>query len=342
MRELQEEALSELSEFTIPMEMSDTIAGTIKVFEDLSLPEGLRQFAFLALPSSLENLRQQAIETLNDGSMVSMFGATHHDADGKAVAEIEALGIGEEPSEQRVKYKMEEIEGFRRFELVKGYIHPAREFISSAFLSERHFYPIVRASPFVPASHEHIFALGLARLIQGDYVSAVHLLIPQVENSIRNVLKNLNTDSSRILSDMIQEDRSLDSLLTNYKAEMDRVFSPDVVLQIDLLFNGKPGPGLRLNSLTASSTPDTAITPTLSTRCGSSTNFASCPSFVSGPHTSPRQSKQTVSSQPDTTRDCSNGRFAYPPAAALLRMATFGPSHRTHWGMDEVVSEPTA
>lgn len=246
MRALQEEALAELSAFSIPMDMSDTISGTIKVFEDLSLTDGLKQFAFLTWPSPVENLRAQALETLNEQTIVSMFGATHHDADGKVIAEIEAPGLGEQPSEQWIKYKMEELEGFRRFELVNGYIHPAREFLSSAFpISERHFYPIVRASPFVPASHEHIVALGLARFIQGDYVSAVHLLIPQIENSIRHVLKNQNTDSSKILSDMVQEDRSLDALLRNFKEEMDRIFSADNVLQIDLLFNGKPGPGLR-------------------------------------------------------------------------------------------------
>ncbi|WP_169197008.1 hypothetical protein [Devosia sp. MC1541] len=246
MRTLQEEALAELSSFSIPMDMGDTINSTIKVFEELGLAEGIKQFAFLTWPSSVENLRAEALETLNEQSIVSMFGATHHDADGKVIAELEAPGIGEQPSEQWIKYKMEELEGYRRFQLVNGYIHPAREFLSSSFpVSERHFYPIVRYSPFVPASHEHIFALGMARFIQGDYVSAVHLLIPQIENSIRHVLKNLNTDSSKILSDMVQEDRSLDALLRNFKAEMDRIFTADNVLQIDLLFNGKPGPGLR-------------------------------------------------------------------------------------------------
>lgn len=112
-------------------------------------------------------------------------------------------------------------------------------------LEERHFAPIANMSPFVPYGHEHLFALGFARLWQGDYASAAHLLIPQLENSLRYVLLNANRDSSKIKPDLLQEDRSLSGLLQWLRPQLEEVFGADLVNEIDLLFNYRAGPALR-------------------------------------------------------------------------------------------------
>ena len=44
---------------------------------------------------------------------------------------------------------------------------------------------------------------------------------------------------------MTQDDRSLSSLLDNMREEMNKIFGVDVVHEIDLLFNFRPGPALR-------------------------------------------------------------------------------------------------
>jgi hypothetical protein len=80
---------------------------------------------------------------------------------------------------------------------VAGYIEPARNTIGSLHqISERQFETIAAMSPLVPDSHAYIYALGFARYMQGDFVSAAHLLVPQFEHSIRCVLRSANKDSS--------------------------------------------------------------------------------------------------------------------------------------------------
>ncbi|MBM7404972.1 MULTISPECIES: DUF4209 domain-containing protein [Sphingomonas] len=93
--------------------------------------------------------------------------------------------------------------------------------------------------------YHHTFSLGFARMFEGDFISAANILIPQLENAIRYVLKNANVHSAKMMSDLTQDDRSLSGLLVHMRKEMEGVFGVDLVHEIDLLFNYRPGPALR-------------------------------------------------------------------------------------------------
>lgn len=81
--------------------------------------------------------------------------------------------------------------------------------------------------------------------MQGDYISAAHLLIPQLENSVRYVLHSASKDSSKIMPDMLQEDRTLSALIEQFRPELERIFSAPIILEIELLFVHNSGPALR-------------------------------------------------------------------------------------------------
>jgi hypothetical protein len=44
---------------------------------------------------------------------------------------------------------------------------------------------------------------------------------------------------------MLQEDRSLSGLLLSLRPELEEIFGPDLINEIDLLFNFRAGPSLR-------------------------------------------------------------------------------------------------
>ena len=48
-----------------------------------------------------------------------------------------------------------------------------------------------------------------------------------------------------MMSDLTQDDRSLSGILENMRKEMEVIFGVDLVYEIDLLFNYRPGPALR-------------------------------------------------------------------------------------------------
>ena len=133
----------------------------------------------------------------------------------------------------------------RRFR-VHGNIEPARRSVVERFsINEQHMLPIVQLSGLIPAGHHHIFSIGFARLWQGDYVTAGHLLFPQVENSLRHLLKLHGHDSSKIEEDGIEGDRSLSVLLTTFRRQLEAILGEKLVWEMDSLLNFRPGPALR-------------------------------------------------------------------------------------------------
>jgi hypothetical protein len=246
LRGFQDAALDEFGEFSIPLDLSKERQGTIEVFEELTLPDILLQFALLARSPKIEELRAQAEESQKTSIFESLFGSSYADHEGKTIAEMPPVAANETMEGEVLKAKSLQYLDLWRHQVVGGFIEPARQNVMGRFpLEERHFAPIVRMSPFVPPGHEHIFAHGLARFWQGDLASAVFVLIPQLENSLRHVLLNSNRDSSKIKPNLLQEDRSLSGLLEKQRAELESVLGVDIVFEIDLLFHYKPGPALR-------------------------------------------------------------------------------------------------
>lgn len=68
---------------------------------------------------------------------------------------------------------------------------------------------VVYNNPFIPPGHEELYKQGLSLGIQGNLVIAAHLLIPQLENSLRYLLKQKGHISSNLSSKRIQNDYML-------------------------------------------------------------------------------------------------------------------------------------
>jgi len=88
-------------------------------------------------------------------------------------------------------------------------------------------------------------ALGFARFFQGDFISASYILIPQLEECIRHLIRSGGGDPSKIMPDMLEEDRPLSALLVEHKEKLLKMFGQNLFDEIELLFVFRPGPALR-------------------------------------------------------------------------------------------------
>jgi hypothetical protein len=98
-------------------------------------------------------------------------------------------------------------------------------------------------------------------------ISALHVLTPQLENSIRHVLRSHGHDVSKLHSDMTQEDVNLSVLLDRFRPPMDAIFGGALVTDIDNVFNVRGGP-LDTTLLMAKSTLGWRMAQTLSMPVG--------------------------------------------------------------------------
>ena len=100
-------------------------------------------------------------------------------------------------------------------------------------------------TPFVPADRVDLVTTGLMRFFGGDFFSALHILVPQLEHSLRHILKLTGVEPSSIQSDMSQQSRTLSSILNKERKSLEEILGTAIVFEIEDLFNFRGGPALR-------------------------------------------------------------------------------------------------
>ena len=98
-------------------------------------------------------------------------------------------------------------------------------------------------NPFIPVGREEIFARGMDAGMNGDFLVAVSLLTPQVENAVRIVLKKAGVVTSKIDMRNVEQERVLGALLDMDDAE--RVFGRDLMFDLRGLLVEKFGSNMR-------------------------------------------------------------------------------------------------
>lgn len=247
LRTLQDISLDEFTSIPVELEGIEEVRNrTYEEFRSLDLTDSLRAIVGFSKPDDVEQLKAAVLQQARNFPLSNMFATSYADHEGREIARGPSIGFNEHPTEAWYKeHGIQYMRVVRRFR-VHGNIEPARQAIFEQFsISQHHLLPIVQMSSFIPPGHHQIFLLGFARLWQGDYVTACHLLIPQVENSLRHVLQMSGSDVSKIEEDGIEGDRPLNILLSSFRTELERILGVDMVWEIDSLLNTRPGPALR-------------------------------------------------------------------------------------------------
>lgn len=246
LQQYEEDSLSELTEFSVPIDLTEERQDTIEEFEELEVHEMLFRLAFIVRNPEKIAIHTQCLAKRDRHFLSSMFGKSYSDEKGKVIATAPAAFLNEKPSEDWLDHESLTEMSFHYHISAEGFIKPACITMSRCqAIDERHLEPIVTHSAFVPPGHESIFALGFAKLIQGDMISATHILVPQLENSLRYVLNNRGASTAKLNVDLTQEDQSLSQMYSNRKRELEQAFGVDGTYILHLLFNLKGGPMLR-------------------------------------------------------------------------------------------------
>lgn len=89
-------------------------------------------------------------------------------------------------------------------------------------------------SPFIPKDREHFFIEGIYCGFQNDFVLASHILIPQIENSLKNLIE-LNGRNTTKLAEEIQNDNTLGSILSieENNRMLDKICDRNLILELN-------------------------------------------------------------------------------------------------------------
>ncbi len=167
------------------------------------------------------------------------------DQEGKAAAHAPAAFTGDTREIRTAKEAELYQEASRNRQIaVLALLDPARrQILSEHVVRLDDWRSFTTDNPFVPVGREEIFARGMDAGMNGDFLVAVSLLTPQIENAVRIVLKKTGVVTSKIDMRNIEQERVLGALLDMDDAE--RVFGRDLIFDLRGLLVERFGSNLR-------------------------------------------------------------------------------------------------
>jgi hypothetical protein len=208
--------------------------------------DAIIRFAFVAEPSRPDELKKRIENMKAENVFSQMFGATTVRSDGQ-VSDTKPPLASDDPKEREIAFLKEMYSQVRTVDWrvrVQVSIEPARQKIVAEHPARpMDLFFLVQDNPFVPPGREGLFLRGLHAGLHGDLVLALHLLLPQIENSIREIFTARGVITSKLESDQTQDERDLGWMLAH--DEMAKIFGPGMAFDLRGLLVERFGLNLR-------------------------------------------------------------------------------------------------
>ncbi|WP_446812102.1 DUF4209 domain-containing protein [Methylomonas sp. 2BW1-5-20] len=243
-----EKSLAEMGMISTPgIDLTQLIENSREAVRGKPLVEALRAFANLHTGAKVDQLRKDALKRMRQFPLQSFFSSTMMSPDGRVIAKKSGMGLDIESAsddEANIYPEMIRDHGILVSIVVRGDIWPALEVLLLEHrLREADFIGLAGQSPIVPKGRERLFGKALFSGFDRDFVSALHLLIPQIEHMVRIHLKQAGAKTSNLDKDGIENENGLSTLIDLPEAK--RVFGEDLAFELKALFCDAFGPNLR-------------------------------------------------------------------------------------------------
>ncbi len=240
-----EQSLSEMSAVSSkPINITELIEKSVKMVRGKTVSDALLAFANVYRGAQVEKIRKFSEEMLKKHPMQSFFTATHMSLDGRVIAKRPGIDFNGEDIEATLMPEMVKHYVMELSLVVQGDIWPALEVIRQEHrLKEADFYAIVKQSPIIPPDRIRLISKAIYLGYDNDFISALHLLVPQIENLVRYHLKQNGVKTTNLDMNGIENENGLSTLMDN--VEVNEIFGNDLTFEIKSLFCNPFGPNLR-------------------------------------------------------------------------------------------------
>ena len=209
--------------------------------------EALKAFANLHSVTDAKELRESAIKNLHNYPLQTLFPTTVIGRDGRVIAKRPGMGnsaMTSDADEVVIRSEMSQNYAICVPITVQGRIWPALEvLLLEHLLREADFIDLAKQSPIVPMERELLFGKALFAGYDRDFVTAIHILVPQIEYMVRFHLKQAGVKTTNLDNNGIENENGLNSLMA--LPETEKVFGEDLSFEIESLFCDPAGPNLR-------------------------------------------------------------------------------------------------
>ena len=208
--------------------------------------ESLIFFSGICGTPDYESLKKIEKENMSKYLFSSLFGSTQYSADGRVIAKTPAIGFDDNHESAEIIIFDKITRSFsNEIELkVKLCIIPAlQQILTEHNISKSFIFDLCDFSPLTPKSNLHLIANSIYLGFEYEFSTAIHMICPQIENIVRNQLKQHGAHTTHIDKYDIEHENGLSTLLDMPEALI--VFGQDKLFELKAVFAHSIGPNLR-------------------------------------------------------------------------------------------------
>lgn len=243
--EHQPQSMSEMKMFSHEIDTRSLVEQATAQVRGKSFKDAILQLALMRSSPSVENLRLRVGEALRDYPLQFLIAETLYNKTGKVVDRKPSI-ISNDPEESETALQISMLK-YARYEqniYASAIVNSARYQINLEHnASIEDFAFIVINNPFIPPGREMIYARGLLDGLRGDFLVSTHLLIPQIEHSIRYLMEQQGCIVSGLDDRGVQDEHNINVLIR--RPELVEILGEDIVFDLKGLLVHRFGTNLR-------------------------------------------------------------------------------------------------
>lgn len=249
--EYQRLSLKEYKRIEVPIDpkvAEAVVEWAEKQVKKKSLPAALFAFAFIAPSPQIKELQSQVEEMAKIAPLQYILSSQLVNTSGKTTGRSTPMLSNEVDAQKAaLKEKMFTLARTHQSGNALLIVEPARKQINAEYnIQYQDLLPFLTDNPFVPPKREEIYVRGLEAGFTGDFLVATHLLVPQVENSLRFLLTQQGFLVSSLTSPQgIQDEHSLNTIFEQYREEIALLLGEDIAFDLEGLLIERFGTNLR-------------------------------------------------------------------------------------------------
>lgn len=240
--EIQPKVQDEMKEFSHPMDLSNPAKKLIEYLDTKSSTQQIMVLARYGRIVSKAEFYEQG-KKLSEQSLASMFSSVKINHKGRIIQRSE----GVTPGELRTEAQHFEAACFPFTFHVKAQsalIDIGRYHLYSKNCISESDFDFVLQSPLISDDRKAAFKKGFIAGFRGDWLTAMSILMPQLENGLRELCEQAGIVMTNLKNEMVQTEQSMTDFLYNNQ-EAIKFLGEDLVFNLKALFADESGYNFR-------------------------------------------------------------------------------------------------
>ncbi|MCB4764245.1 MAG: DUF4209 domain-containing protein [Sulfurovum sp.] len=243
-------SLSEMSLIqTEGVDISEFVNKSIKAVQDKKLNDSIVILSNISTNPLFAKIKEEAESILRTYPLSSLFSSTHLSSDGRVVSKRSGLDFSDGESSSYLEALDTQISQQYNIHIelaAQAKIIPAfQQLIAEHRITKHYLGFLCSNSSIVPRNRVNMWVEGLYFGFEQNFLVSTHLLIPQIENLIRVLLKQIPVKTTILDDNGIEMEKGLSTLLKEKK--LPEVVDENLISEFKILLSSQVGYNMRNN-----------------------------------------------------------------------------------------------